>query len=90
MEFFLKKKEKEKIKGLTQHIILEISRPDCLSSSSLKLINAEAAPSELVDLAGSKTTQKTNKKYGLILKKIKIIFFFNIKMTTHIGSTRVS
>jgi hypothetical protein len=51
---------------LTQHIILEISRPDCLFSSSIKLTNAEAAPSELVDLAGSKTTQKTDKKYGLI------------------------
>jgi len=58
MEFFKKKEEKEKIKGLTQHIILEISRPDYLSSSSLKLINAEAVPSELVDLTGSKTTQK--------------------------------
>jgi hypothetical protein len=90
MDFFKKKRRKGKKKGLTQHIILEISRPDCLFSSSLKLTNAEAAPSELVDLTGSKTTQKTNKKYGLILKKIKIIFFFNIKMTTHIGSTRAS
>ena len=63
---FLKKKEEKEKKGLTQHIILEISRPDCLSSSSIKLTNAEAAPSELVDLAGSKTTQKTDKKYGLI------------------------
>jgi hypothetical protein len=63
---FLKKKKKRKKKGLTQHIILEISRPDCLSSSSIKLTNAEATPSELVDLTGSKTTQKTDKKYGLI------------------------
>jgi hypothetical protein len=66
MDFFKKKRRKGKKKGLTQHIILEISRPDCLFSSSIKLTNAEAAPSELVDLAGSKTTQKTDKKYGLI------------------------
>ena len=64
MEFFKKKKKKRKKKGLTQHIILEISRPDCLSSSSIKLTNAEATPSELVDLASSKTTKKLIKNMG--------------------------